>query len=109
MSAWKKLYIPKNLVERYTDKGVLIRFPKTSSYKGYTFWYPSKLYNDGWLICKDNFTFKIKNTRTNDTDEIGYEDVAGNIFHEMVNKFERHIPDKLDATKMEALEELKDD
>ena len=108
MSAWKKLYIPKNLVERYTDKGVLTRFPKTSSYKGYAFWYPSKLYNDGWLICKDNFTFKIKNIKTNDTDEIDYNEMSS-IFKEMVNKFERHIPEKLTAAKTEALEELKDD
>lgn len=107
MNAWKKLYVPENLVERYTDNGVLIRFPKTHL-KGWGFWYPSKLYRDGWLICKEDFAFKIKKLKSDNTDEIDYDEMSS-IFKEMVDKFERHIPEKLNPQKTKALEELKDE
>lgn len=64
---WKQIQIQSNCVETETEKAVLINLPKTSSYKGYSFWHPSKLCRsigkNGWMIqisFTEDFVFKLK-------------------------------------------------
>lgn len=64
---WKQIQIQSNCIEAETDKAVLINLPKTSSYKGYSFWHPAKLCRsigkNGWMIqisFTDDFVFRLR-------------------------------------------------
>lgn len=66
---WERIQIDSNCIETSTYKAVLINMPKTSNYKGYSFWHPAKCCrhvgkNDFLLQISftDEFEFKLRKT-----------------------------------------------
>lgn len=64
---WEKIHIQSNNIKGSTDKAVLINMPKTSKYKGYSFWHPKKLTRpegkNSYLLSvsfTQEFVFKLK-------------------------------------------------
>ncbi|MGL5718036.1 MAG: hypothetical protein ACRCX2_33845 [Paraclostridium sp.] len=56
---WEKIQIDSNLIEANTDKAVLINMPKTSKYKGFSFWHPAKCCRH---VGKNEFLLQISFT-----------------------------------------------
>lgn len=60
--------INKNQIERSTGRAYLIKMPHNSDYDGFTFWFPSKLVNEGRhdaalrLCIPASFNFTLKRT-----------------------------------------------
>lgn len=57
---WEKIQIQSNCIEYITSNGVLINLPKTSKYKGYSFWHPIKCCRS---MGKNNFLLQIVFTK----------------------------------------------
>lgn len=66
MSLWKTTYCNENQIKAETKKAVLVAMPSKSEYKGYAFWHPSKLVQNGKASCSvklmytDCFEFRLK-------------------------------------------------
>ena len=128
---WKNLNINTNLIKIDTGRAVLINCPHNSLYKGYSFWHPSKLVRTGRhstavsIGYTDDFTFKLKKYGNGKTAryEVSREvEIGVSEFEEMFktmdmniskplpkNPYETHKPQILQATKIDALEDLKDE
>lgn len=56
---WESIQIQSNCIETSTERAVLINMPKTSTYKGYSFWHPAKCCRS---VGKNNFLLQISFT-----------------------------------------------
>lgn len=64
---WQRIQLQSNCVQTETSKAVLINMPRTSRYKGFSFWHPSKccrlVGKNGYLVqisFTDTFEFRLK-------------------------------------------------
>lgn len=64
---WESIQIQSNCIECTTMKAVLINMPKTSDYKGFSFWHPIKccrsVGKNGFLVqisFTEDFKFQLK-------------------------------------------------
>lgn len=108
MSNWKSFLINDNQIVAWTNKAVLIKMPKTSKYRGYEFWHPSKLVRISGkqyaIRFNDNFTFRLKkngNVKNITAGEI--EDIFP------IEQPLLHIPPKLEPEHTRIDESLIDD
>lgn len=126
MNEWKHIVINKNLIKTETEKAVLIKMPHNSRYDGYVFWLPSKLVKNDFhskgkrIGYTDEFTFKLKKygSGKHNNEVISEKEIDVAAFEQAfekvnecysTNPYETHIPDKEEAVKCEALEELRDE
>ena len=86
---WKKLYFNAQNIVLVAGRATLIKMPAGSRYKGYTFWYPSKLIADeggkGYyksILYTEESIFKI--TKRGNKNEVEHLDVE-----EMQSAFEK--------------------
>lgn len=56
---WEKIHLESNLLEGETTKAYLINMPKTSRYKGYSFWHPARCVS---FVGKNRFLMQISFT-----------------------------------------------
>ena len=126
---WKGLEIHADLITREASRSVLIAMPHKSKFDGYYFWHPSKCIKPSCnrdainLIYTDSFTFRLKKFgrgRFNEFVIIDEKQIDAAEFkkafnmsaEDMVKKEDvplLHIPEELEPTAIEVLEELKDD
>lgn len=101
------LLIPDNLIEKWTEKAVLIKLPK----KKYKFWVSRKLlkiYKNSYsLYVREDYVF-IAKTDGGKQWELGFDELL-DYFTEIKPKYETHKPQILQPIKTEALQELKDE
>lgn len=64
---WESIQLDSNCIEAVTDRAVLINMPKTSGYKGFSFWHPKRcccsVGKNSFLIqisFTNEFEFKLK-------------------------------------------------
>ncbi len=64
---WSRIQIQSNCIEHETYSALLINMPKTSYYKGFSFWHPKKccksIGKNGYLVqisFTDEFEFKLR-------------------------------------------------
>ena len=127
MANWKNININDNLVEHETARAVLIRFPKSSEFKGYTFWHPLKCIHEGRhsasfsLGYTDEWDFTIKKTGKKSFKVLDERSITVEEFEEafgVVNEniqapikkniYETHKPEEKEAEEVETLKELVD-
>ena len=126
---WKGLEIHADLITKEASHSVLIAMPHKSKFDGYYFWYSSKCIKPNCnrdainLIYTDSFTFHIKKFgrgRFNELviidekqiDAAEFKKAFNMSIEDMVKKEDvplLHIPEELEPTATEVLEELKDD
>lgn len=117
---WKSIELSENLIKHRTEKSYLIEFPKGTEHDGWVFWHPSKLIKsyrfETTLSYTDDFVFRLKKYgagRSNSGKIIDEREASADEVIEALSRkeciSEVYIPPDLDAEKVEALEELKDD
>lgn len=124
MKKWKKMIIPTSNIVISTEKAVLVKMPRKSSYGGFMFWHPAKLIKEGNylysenLIYTDDFKFRLfkksngrfrKKIAEKTISAAEMEKVMSGLGLKKVATYEIHTPNFLEPIKSETLEELKDD
>ena len=127
---WKNITINKQNIKGETAKAFLIQMPHKSQFDGFSFWHPKKLVRPGCnsYACElgytDEWTFKLVkygSGKWNQFEQIDNTSINAADFEEAfmpsndnlnpkqpVNEFETHKPETLTPTKVEALDELKE-
>lgn len=126
---WKSININKQNIKAETAGAYLIAMPHNSGFDGYCFWHPAKLIRSGLrsytisLAYNNDFIFNLKKygkgkynkNKVIDEQAISVEEFeeAFEVMDESNTKnmliFETHKPEHLEAKKIEALDELKDE
>lgn len=124
MAKWKKIRILIQNVVYVSDRSVLIAMPHRSDYDGFKFWHPLKITEIEdeempiEILYTDEFVFRLfKNGKGKynykeviDRVEVKASDIEDAFNHDApLSEFELHVPEKLQAEKVEVLEELRDD
>lgn len=111
-NAWIKIPIAQGNVKCVGAKSTLIKLPYHSDYRNYEVWVSSKLIRKKGnyeLIVKPDFDFVAR--KGDEEIEINGEDLARifNVSNPEQEESKIHIPEILEPTKCEALEELIDE
>lgn len=114
---WKNININKQNIEVETVKAILIKMPNNSDYKGFAFWYPTKLVRDGRnknavsIGYNDEFTFTLKkfgNGKYNKMDVIDEIKISAEEFEEAFGVMDENITSpKKDVTYLKVEEPVK--